>query len=47
MGAVDGTGGEDRGAMAQKDETATLAQEDASSYNASKIKPCLLLMIRS
>jgi DNA gyrase subunit B len=24
--------------MAQKDETATLAQEDASSYNASKIK---------
>ena len=38
MGAVDGTGGEDRGAMAQKDETATLAQQDASSYNASKIK---------
>jgi DNA gyrase subunit B len=38
MGAVDGTGGGDRGAMAQKDETVTLAQEDASSYNASKIK---------
>ena len=38
MGAVDGTGGGDRGAMAQKDETATLAEQDASSYNASKIK---------
>ena len=38
MGAVDGTGGEDRGAMGQNDETATLAQQDASSYDASKIK---------
>src|SRR5580765_4757079 len=38
MGAVDGTGGEDRGAMGQKDETATLAPQDASSYDASKIK---------
>ena len=38
MGAVDGTGGEDRGAMGQKDETATLAEQDASSYDASKIK---------
>jgi DNA gyrase subunit B len=38
MGAVDGTGGEDRGAMGQNDETATLTQQDASSYDASKIK---------
>src|SRR6267143_1146788 len=38
MGAVDGTGGEDRGAMGQKDETATLAEQEASSYDASKIK---------
>ncbi len=38
MGAVDGTGGEDRGAMGQNDDTATLTQQDASNYDASKIK---------
>ena len=38
MRAADGTGGENRGAMSQKDETTTLAQQDPSSYDASKIK---------